>query len=110
MTGVSQRQLVFEVERIQTVRRRVATHAAICRECDCLTDLVHLSDLAQTFEISVAEAVLQLRARRVHMQHLPTGNIAVCTESLLMRSVPEDQTLMKSLPPTSPFHVTNSSE
>ncbi len=107
MTGVSQRHLIFEVERIQTVRRRVATRAAFCDRCHVAANFVEVSDLARTFEMSVAEAVLQLRKRGVHMQHLLAGNIVVCTESLLMRSDPEHQLLIKSLPSGSALHLTN---
>jgi len=110
MTDASQRHLVFEVERVQSVRRRVATHAAFCDECRGDADFVDLSELSRTFEVSVAEAVLQLRARRVHMQHLASGNIQVCIESLLIRSDPDEQILTRSLPPVADLHLTFSSE
>jgi len=110
VTASSQRELVFEVERVQTVRRRVPTHVAFCEECQLESDFVELAELARTFEVSAAEAVLQLRERRVHMQHLPTGNIVVCTGSLLTKSDPEHQILTRSLPPGSELHLTFSSE
>ena len=72
-----------------------------CNHCRYDRDLVELSDLAKTFNISVAEAVLQLRARGVYMLHSTEGGISVCTGSLLMRSDSECQLLMKSLPPGS---------
>ena len=101
MSKISRRHLVFEVERVQTFRRRVATYTAFCSECSSDSDFVDLSELAQTFEVSVAEAVLQLRARGVYMLHSTEGSISVCTGSLLMRSDSECQLLMKSLPPGS---------
>ena len=110
MTDASQRHLVFEVERVQTVRRRVATRSAFCSDCHDKSDFVELSDLARTFEVSVAEAVLQLRERGVHMQHPPSGNIVVCIASLLIKSDPGHQMLTRSLPPASPLHLTSSSE
>lgn len=110
MIDASQRHLIFEVERVQTVRRRVLTHSAYCEECSCKSDFVELAELARTFEVSVAEAVLQLRDRRVHMQHLPSGNIVICTGSLLTRAHPEQQILMKSLPPGADLHLTDFSD
>jgi hypothetical protein len=110
MTATFQRQLVFEVERVQTVRRCVPTIAAYCEECLCEFDFVELSEFARTFEVSVAEAVLQMRERGVHMQHLKNGNIVICTGSLLTRSDPEQQILIKSLPPGSGLHLTDSSD
>ncbi len=110
MTKTPRRYLVFEVERIQTVRRRVAAHPSFCDECRRDADFVDLSELARTFEVSVAEAVLQLRVRRVHMQHMANGNIVVCAESLLIKTDPDNQILVKSLPPSDPLHLTFSSE
>lgn len=99
MTGASQRQLVIEIERVQTVRRRVTTLRGYCRECRAPADLVELADLARLFDVSVADAVLQLRRRRIHLQHLSAGPILVCSESLLTRSDPGHAMLNKSLPP-----------
>lgn len=112
MTGVSQRQLVIELERVQTVRRRVPTIRGYCTECRAASDLVDLSDLARLFEVSLADAVLQMRRRRIHMQHQVAGSIVVCAESLLVRSDPDLAMLSKSLPPSSEaaFHLTDSSE
>ena len=110
MIEAVKRQLVFEFERIQTIRRTIATHPEYCRDCHGQTDFVELSELSRTFEVSVAEAVLQLRERSVHMQHNPSGNIVVCTGSLLSRSDPDQQMLTRSLPPASDLHLTFSSE
>jgi hypothetical protein len=103
MTGVSPRQLVIEVERVQTVRRRIATILGYCRECRAPADLVDISDLARLFDVSVADAVLQLRRRRIHMQHLNSGTIAICVDSLLTRSDPDHAMLSKSIPPSSGY-------
>ncbi|MEQ1762496.1 MAG: hypothetical protein ABL984_05035 [Pyrinomonadaceae bacterium] len=111
MTDAPQRHLVFEVERVQTVRRRVATRPAFCKDCHDNTEFAELSDLARTFDVSVAEAVLQLRERGVHMQHPPSGSIVVCIGSLLSRSDPDNQMLTRSLPPAATdLHLTFSSE
>ena len=110
MTDASKRQLVFEVKRVQTVRRKIETSSGYCRDCAHQSDFVDLSELANTFEASAAEAVLQLRNRGVHMQHLKTGNIVVCTSSLLARCDRVDQILTKSLPPAADQHQTFSSE
>lgn len=111
MTGTSKRQLIFEVKRVQTVRRKIETSSGYCRECCVQADFVDLSELATTFEVSVAEAVLQLRERGVHMQHhLESGNIIVCISSLLSRCDGVDQLLTKSLPPAADFHQTFPSE
>lgn len=105
-----QRQLIFEVERVQTVRRRVSAQAAFCSECSAEADFVELSDLARTFEVSIAEAVLQLRERCVHMHHSSSDSILVCTASLLQRSCADNPMLTKSLPPSStdPHHTSTS--
>lgn len=112
MTGLSQKQLVIELERVQTVRRRIPTRLGHCLDCREPADLVELADLARLFEVSVAEAVLQLQRRRIHMQHLDTGSIAVCAGSLLNRTEAGQAILNKSLPPSSAaaLHLTNSSE
>lgn len=101
MTGVSPRQLVIEIERVQTVRRRVPTTHGYCRDCGSSVDLIDIADLACVFEVSVADAVLQLRRRRIHMLHLAGGNISVCVDSLLTRSDPDSPMLNRSLPPSS---------
>lgn len=110
MTGSTQRHLVIEVERVQTVRRRVPTVRGHCRDCRAAADLVELSDLAHLFEVSVADAVLQLRGRGIHMQHPSDGNIVVCTSSLLDRSGDDDPMLTKSLPPAADPNLSFSSE
>ena len=110
MTDGLTRQLIFEVKRIQTVRRKIETSSRYCLDCAHESDFVDLSELANTFETSAAEAVLQLRNRGVHMQHLETGNIVVCTSSLLARCDRVDQILIKSLPPAGDLHHTFSSE
>jgi hypothetical protein len=112
MTGASQRQLVIEVERVQTVRRRIATVRGHCVACAAPADLIELADLARLFDVSIADAVLQLRRRRIHMRHMPTGSIVVCAESLLTRSDPDHAMLSKSLPPSSAaaFHLTTSAK
>ena len=110
MTDTSHRHLVFEVERVQTVRRSIATRANVCGDCHHRTDFVDVSDLAQMFEVSIAEAVLQLRERRVHLQHLQSGSIVVCVESLLSRTDPDRQILTRSLPPAADLNLTFSSE
>jgi len=112
MTGVSQRQLVIEVERVQTVRRRVPTTAGYCRDCRREVDLVDIGDLARVFEVSVADAVLQLRRRRIHMLHVSGGAIFVCADSLLTRSDPGHAMLIKGLPRSSAadLHLTFSSQ
>lgn len=111
MTGVTPRQLVFEVERVQTVRRRIATIPGYCHECRAPADLVDLADLARLFDVSVADAVLQVRRRRIHMQHLSNGSIVVCADSLLLRSDPDHAMLSKSLPPApATVHLSLSSD
>src|SRR5688500_14101879 len=110
MTEALQRHLVFEVERVQTVRRRVPTHPAFCDGCGGDADFVELSDLARTFEVSVAEAVLQLLGRGVHMHRPPSAVIMVCTAALLVRSGSDHQILTKSLPPATDPHLTLSPE
>jgi hypothetical protein len=97
----SPRQLVIEIERIRKVRRRIATILGYCRECRAPADLVDLEDLGRLFEVSVPDAVLQLRRRRIHLQHLGSGTLAVCVDSLLIRSDPEQAMLNKSLPSSS---------
>lgn len=99
MTASSPRQLIFEVERVQTVKRRIATLQAYCARCQAKADFVDLGELSRTFEVSPAEAVLQLRERRVHMDRTEVGDIIICVESLLQRSDPDQSILTKSLPP-----------
>lgn len=112
MTGTSQRHLVIELERVQTVRRRVATTRGHCADCHGPADLVELSDLANLFDVSVADALLQLRRRRIHMRHLGTGSIVVCADSLLTRTDADHAMLGKSLSPSSAatLHLISSSE
>ena len=101
MTGAPTRQLVIEIERVQTVRRRVPTTHGYCCDCRHAADLIDIADLARVFEVSVADAVLQLRRRRIHMLHLAGGNIFACADSLLTRSDPESPMLSQSLAPSS---------
>jgi len=109
MTGASRKQLVLEIERVQRVRRCIPTFRSHCSGCRAVADLVDLTELARLFDVSIAEATLQLRARCVHLQHLTNGNIVVCAESLLMMSSPDNQILTKSLPPGSARYHGNSS-
>jgi hypothetical protein len=110
MTQSAQRQLVLEIERVQTVRRRIATVRGHCIQCCAPVDLVELAELAGLFDVSVADAVRQLRRRRIHVRRLPEGSIVVCVESLLTRSDPGHAMLTKSLPPSSDFRLMSSSE
>ena len=111
MTGSSQRQLVIEVERVQTVRRKVPIAAGYCRDCRCPVDLIDVADLARVFEVSVADAVLQLKRRRIHLLDLSASTILVCADSLLMRSDQDFPMLNRSLPPSSGHsHLTISSD
>ena len=105
------RDLVLEIERVQTIRRRVPTRRGDCQDCRCQVDLVNIADLARVFDVSVADAVLQLRERSVHMQHIEGDAILVCSESLLDRPSTQATLLSKSLPPASTsLHSTGSSE
>ena len=101
MSRVSSRQLVIEYQQVKTVRRRIATILGHCPECRASGDLVLLDELARLFEVSVADAVLQLRRRRIHLMHLTGGALAVCIDSLLTHSDPDQAVLSKSLPPSS---------
>jgi hypothetical protein len=102
MTGDSPRQLVVEVERVYTVRRRIATFLGYCKECRTTADLVDIRKLSQLFEISPSDAVLQLRGRLMHLQSLGDGVIAVCVDSLLSRSPSRRAMLSKSISPPPP--------
>lgn len=96
---------------MQTVKRRVPTVAVHCPSCGRARSFVDVADLASLFEVSIAEAVLQFRRRRIHMRHLSSGVIAVCTESLLMRTEPDSPMLTRTLPPPSAAqHITFSQE
>ena len=109
MIPTPKRQLVFEIERVQTVHRRISAYVGYCVECRCDANFVALPDLAATFDIPVAEAELQLRKRAVHMHHLADGSADVCAESLLTRTRSDHQILAKSLTPGSALPLTNSS-
>ena len=102
MTRVSPRQLVIEVERTQTVRRRIATFPGYCPECRTIADLVDIKKLSQLFEISQSDAVFQLRARRIHLQPLSDGKIAACVDSLLTRPPLGRAMLSNSISPPPP--------
>ena len=90
--GSRSRQLVLEIERIQTIRRPVATLRIHYSDRGENVDFVNGPALARIFEVSVAEAVLQRRSRAVLCRISPDGIVA-CTASPLA--------LCKSLPPAS---------
>jgi hypothetical protein len=102
MTRPSPRQLVIEVERVNLVRRRLATFLGYCHECRTPADLVDVKELSKVFEIPTSDAIIQLHGRRIHLQSLSDGKIAVCVDSLMTQSPSGRAMLGKNISPPSP--------
>src|SRR6476619_2719625 len=78
------REIVIEIERIRTTRKRCRTQMLFCPQCDSEADFISLKEAAALFEVDK----LQLRAFIDH--HLCTGAMAedeilICLVSFLAR-------------------------
>ena len=83
MKASKKRELVVELEHVQTLRRRALTDKGFCTECGGQVDLLSLQDAARLFDANAADLMDFLRANRCHFHNSPDREVYICLAGFL---------------------------
>lgn len=83
MTAQSQREIVIEFEKVQTIRKRARTTLSRCERCCEQTDLVSLAEAAELFGTGCEELLQFIRQNNCHYHVNVDEKIYLCVQSLL---------------------------
>ena len=93
----SAREIIVEIERVKTIRKRCRTRILFCRECDAETDFITLQEAASLFEVNDSLIKSFIR-HHICQSNQNKSELLVCLSSLLarMQSVTGKKTLSGS--------------
>jgi hypothetical protein len=78
----SAREIIVEIERVKTIRKRCRTRILFCRECDAETDFITLQEAASLFEVN--DSLIKSFVRHhICPSNQNESGMLVCLSSLL---------------------------
>lgn len=80
----SSKIVVFEIERVQLIRRKCRTHPGICEKCG-QTDFITLDEAARLFDINSARLFRFIELNALHYTDDAKSGFIVCINSLIER-------------------------
>src|SRR5262245_64671250 len=75
------RELVIEIERIQTIRRSVNTRPAVCLECGSKSEFVDLVKIAALFDMTPSRFLDAMHTNACHIK--VESGVQICITSVL---------------------------
>jgi hypothetical protein len=83
MEGSPQREIVVEIERIRTVRKRAKTNLKFCRKCARTTDFLAVARAAELFSVTQSGLLEFSQANGCHFVVEKNAEIFLCLADLL---------------------------
>ena len=77
------RELVVEVEHVETIRRRARTGLGFCAECGKQVELLSLEDAARLFDAHAADLMNFIKVNRCHFHRSPDRDVYICLAGFL---------------------------
>ena len=76
---------VFEIERVQLIRRKCRLHSRICEQCGNAADFITLIEAARLFEINSSRLYRFVESNAVHYADDAKSGVILCINSLIER-------------------------
>jgi hypothetical protein len=83
--GAAEREIVFEIEKIELIRKRAKTRLMYCEECGVESDVLSHVSAAELFETVPGKMFDFIRQNHCHYQVSYNGKIYLCVVSLIER-------------------------
>jgi hypothetical protein len=83
MIGSPQREVVLEIERVRTVRKRVRTSLRFCRGCARRTDFISVARAAELFSVAQSGLLGFAQSQGCHFVVEDNADIFLCLADLL---------------------------
>lgn len=83
MNALRKREIVIEIERVRTIRKRAQTTLVECPKCQAAADVLSLTDASGLFEVPPEELFEFVKRSACHYRILADDQVELCVPSLL---------------------------